>query len=62
MFILFICKYDSNEEITMEIFMRNDDGKEELMNRIYRNENYKKAIIPWLRFLDQRGFLTTLSN
>ncbi|CAO1298164.1 unnamed protein product [Diamesa serratosioi] len=60
MFILFICKYDSGDEITMEIFMRNDEGKEELMNKIYRNENYKKAIIPWLRFLDQRNFLSTI--
>ena len=60
MFILFICKYDSHEEITLETLMKNEQGKEELMNKIYRNENYKKAITQWLRFLDQRNFLTTL--
>ena len=59
MFNLFICKYDSHEEITLEILMKNEKGKEEAMNKIYQNENYKKAIKLWFPFLKKKGLLET---
>ena len=62
MFILFICKYDSQEEITLDFFMRNDEGKEIIMNKIYRNENYKKAIKLWLPLSNKKGFLDTIKQ
>lgn len=59
MFILFIVKYDCNEEMSIEQLMTGGDNPE-LIDRIYNNDNYKKAIKLWLPFLDKRGFLDTL--
>lgn len=56
--ILFVVKYSSNEEINMEIIMSGGDAS--MIDRIYNNENYKKAVKSWLPFLDERGFLDTL--
>ncbi|KAG5678863.1 hypothetical protein PVAND_008494 [Polypedilum vanderplanki] len=65
MFILFIVKYDSQEEITLEAMMGLGDQVEEsivqaMYTRIYGNETYKKAVKLWLPFLNKRGFLDTL--
>lgn len=58
MFILFVVKYDSNEEINIETLMSADDP--EMLNRVYNNDNYKNAIKKWLPFLNKRGFLDTM--
>lgn len=64
MFILFIVKYDSPEEITIENLMgigqTDEDALQEMYIRVYRNETYKKAVQTWLPFLNKRGFLDTL--
>lgn len=58
MMILFVVKYDSDEEINMETMMAGGDP--EMIKRIYNNEVYKKAVKLWLPFLSKRGFLDTL--
>lgn len=40
--------------------MKNEKGKEEAMNKIYRNENFMKAVKLWLPFFDKKGFLDTI--
>lgn len=59
MFILFIVKYDSDEEMSIEQLMTGGDNPE-LFDRIYNNDNYKKAFKLWVPFLDKRGYLDTL--
>jgi hypothetical protein len=65
MFILFVVKYDSPEEITIEAMMGLGEKIEEselqkMFSRIFGNETYKKAVKLWLPFLNKRGFLDTL--
>lgn len=55
MFPMFFVKYDSTEEMTVEILIYG--GDEATMDQIYNNENYKKAIKLWLPFLNYKGFL-----
>lgn len=59
MFILFIVKYDSHEEISIENMMTGG-ADANMLDRVYNNELYKKAIKLWLPFLNKRGFLDTL--
>lgn len=60
MFILFIVKYESSEEINLEEMMKAESSDEDLYHRIYRNETYKKAVKTLLPFLDERGYLDVL--
>lgn len=62
MFILSIVKNESTEELNFETLMNNPDDKvvQEVYDRIYKNETYKKAMKTWLPFLNKRGFLDTL--
>ena len=57
MFILFICKYNSEREITLDQIFKGGDGCQELLDVIYNNSNYEKACKKWLPFLNDRGFL-----
>jgi hypothetical protein len=54
-----IVKYESAEEINMENLMTGAEDPE-MMNRIYNNENYKKAVKLWFPFLDKKGFMDKL--
>lgn len=59
LFMLFIFKYDSNEELNLKMIMGQVEDVEELEKfyvRIYRNETYKKAIKTWLPFLNEKGY------
>lgn len=60
MFIMFVTKYDSSEEINLEQMMQAEYPDPSFYHRIYRNENYKRALKLWLPFLDERGYLDTL--
>lgn len=60
MFIMFVTKYDSSEEISLEDMMKSVNPDPNLYLRAYRNEYYKKAAKLWLPFLDERGFLDSL--
>lgn len=60
MIILFVVKYDSNEEINMEIMFKGADNMQDMIDRVYKNEYFKKAITLWLPFLKKRGFLDAL--
>lgn len=60
MFILFVVKYDSNEEVTMEDLMRGGEAQEKLLDRIYKIENYTNAIKVLLPFMRKRGFLDAM--
>lgn len=42
-------------EINIEQFISGSDP--EMLDRIYSNKNYKKALNLWLPFLNKRGFL-----
>ena len=42
----------------MEMIMAG--GSPEMLERVYNNEVYKKAIRTWLPFLNKRGYLDTL--
>lgn len=56
---LFVVKYDSYEEINLEMMMSGEDNSR-MMERIYNNDTYNKALKLWLPFLNKRGFLDTL--
>lgn len=58
MLVLFVCKYDSAEEMNMEHIMTG--GNAAMIQRIYNNETYKKALQKWLPFLNSRGYLDVL--
>lgn len=60
MFILFIVKYESGEEINLEDMMKAESADPEIYTRIYRNETYKKAVKILLPFLDKKGYLDVL--
>lgn len=57
MFILFIVKNDSPEEINIERMMK---GSTEVLHRIYNGAAYKKSVKLWMNFLNKRGFLDIL--
>jgi hypothetical protein len=58
MMILFIVKNDSSEELTLDQMMGQDN--QEMLFKVYNNENYQKALKLWLPFLNKRGFLDTM--
>lgn len=60
MFILFIVKYESSEEISLEQMMKAESVDEDLYKRIYQNDTYKKAVKTLLPFLDEKGYLDVL--
>lgn len=60
MFILFVVKYESSEELSLEDMMKAESPDKDLYNKMYCNETYKKAIKTLLPFLDERGFLDSL--
>lgn len=60
MFILFIAKYESSEEIDLEDLMKAISPNEEIYYRAYRNETFKKAVKTLLPFLEARGYLDSL--
>lgn len=57
--ILSVVKYDSPEELSIEVLMAGGDD-EEMKARVYNNENFRKAVKLWLPFIDKRGFLDAL--
>jgi hypothetical protein len=61
MIILFIVKYDSPEDIDMDVFMAKGENPD-LIDRIYGNECYKTALKLWLPFFDKRKFIDVEIN
>lgn len=59
MFVMFIVKNDSPEEMTLDQILGGNDTAE-MMHRVYHNETYKKALKTWLPFMNKRGFLDTM--
>lgn len=57
--ILSIVKYDSPEELNMEVILSGGDD-EAMKDRIYNGENFRKAVKLWLPFMEERGFLDKL--
>ncbi|KAG5683603.1 hypothetical protein PVAND_012876 [Polypedilum vanderplanki] len=58
-FIMFVTKYDHSEEINLEVLMKGN-SEPEFYQRIFHNENYKKALKQWLPFMDERGYLDVM--
>ena len=44
----------------MEQMMDPDAFNDEMINRVYRNENYLNAVKSWLPFMYKRGYLDPL--
>lgn len=57
--LLSIVKNDSPEVLNFDMIMSKTDDPV-VMNRVYKNANYVKALKPWLEFLDKRGYLDTM--
>jgi hypothetical protein len=56
--IMFICKYDSQDELTMEQFMDPEFMQnEQVLDGFFGNENFLNAVKTWLPFMHERGFL-----
>lgn len=55
--IMSIVKYDSDHELTMEQFMDPSSFDDDMIKRIFGNENYLKALKIWLKFMYKRGIL-----
>lgn len=60
--IMFVCKYDSEEELTMEQFLDPNAYNEDMLNRMYKNELFLDAVKSWMPFLYKRGFLDTVDG
>lgn len=60
--VTFICKYDSDKEMTMEDFMNPDAFDDDMINRMYKNENFLNAAKLWLPFMLKRGFLDPMEG
>lgn len=58
--ILFVCKLDSDNEISQDKIFEGGEGADELFKMVYQNENYAAACKKWLPFLNSRGFLECL--
>lgn len=59
MLLLFAVKNDSPQEINLsEILGGSDDSPER--DRVFKNENYMKAVRSWLPFFNERGYLDTM--
>lgn len=59
---MFVCKYDSKKELSMEDFMNPDTFNDEMLEIIYKNENFFNAVKLWLPFMFNRGFLDTVEG
>lgn len=60
MFIMFVAKFDSNEELNMEDVMDPEKVNIEVMRNAFMNGTYRNALSLWLPFLNKRGFFDTL--
>jgi hypothetical protein len=60
MIILFVVKYDAKEEISIEDLMKPGPEQQELLERVYKVENYVKAVQLLLPFMKKRGFLNCM--
>ena len=60
MFVLFVCKLNSEKEVSMDQLFKGGDEAEALLKVIYNNEIFAKAIKTWLPFLNERGYLETM--
>lgn len=60
MLILFVAKFDSQEELNMENIMDPEKVNLEMLKNAFMNGTYCKALSLWLPFLNKRGFLDTL--
>jgi hypothetical protein len=60
MYVLFVIKRDSEEELNIEIITDTDKYDPKTIEKVFSNEIYRKSIKTWLPFLTNRGFLDTL--
>lgn len=57
LFVLAIIKNDSTEEVTFgSLFVGLQ--KPEILELIFNNPNFRKALMLWLPFMDDRGFFS----
>lgn len=59
MFITAFVKYNSSKEIDLADMISGPENPE-MLERLYNNEHFKKALTLWLPFLNKRGFLDAL--
>lgn len=59
-FVMFVAKYDSNEDLDIEKIMNADKYDEKVVYAAFNNDNYKNALKTWLPFFNKRGYLDTL--
>ncbi|KAG5675461.1 hypothetical protein PVAND_005363 [Polypedilum vanderplanki] len=55
--VMFVCKYDGEDQLTMETFADPTILTEEIMTNYYQNKNYLDALKLWLKFFEEREFL-----
>jgi len=55
-YVLLSAKYESTQEYDLDYLTLNDEKDPEFFDRAYGNETYKKAVIAWLPFFDERGY------
>lgn len=60
MFVMFIVKYDSNEELNLENMMDPESFDPIQIKRALFNDIYQKALRVWVPFLNKRGYLDKL--
>ncbi|KAG5675468.1 hypothetical protein PVAND_005370 [Polypedilum vanderplanki] len=60
MYVLIIIKYNSNDELNIEILMDAEKSNQNLIQIAFNNEICKAALKIWIPFLNKRGFLDIL--
>lgn len=60
MFVMFVVKYNSKEEMNLDQFMNPNNDDPKLIEEAYGNELYRTALKLWLPFFNKRGFIDNL--
>jgi hypothetical protein len=60
MLVMFVAKYESNEELNLEGLMDPDKFDANAIRAALHGKHYIKALETWLPFLNRRGFLDTM--
>jgi len=57
MFVMFIAKYDSPQDLDIAQIFEQTKDTPEIFDAAFKNPIYIKAFKSWLPFLDKRGYL-----
>lgn len=61
MFMLTVMKYNLDDAVSVGLLL-SEIGNSEIMDKVFKNDQFKKAVKTWLPFLNKRGFFDPLMD